>query len=107
MIRLKAIVVWGSEASGCLEHPFSGIRPSFLIRGDLIASIIISENGMNWMPRNEECSVIVELPYGEHYLEFLITGLEFKLHVGAREIAFGRIVEVLPDSQEGVERDRG
>ena len=91
---LDAIIRWNTEEEGCLEVPFSGIQPSFLVGGDLIMSRVEHQDGKE-MARGETYPVRISLPYGEKYQEHLKEGMSAQLQVGKRIIATGTVTRIV------------
>lgn len=91
MKTLEARITWNLEQNGCLEEPFSGIQPSFLVAGDLIMSRVESRDGSTMMKRGETYEVVISLPYGEHYAAHLRPGMPVRLQVGGRIVATGTV----------------
>ena len=96
MRTLEAEITWRTEAEGCLEQPFSGIRPSFAVGGDLVMSRVDAMDGSADMQRGKCYNVLIDLPYGEHYKEHLQVGMEARLQVGARIIGSGVVTKIRP-----------
>jgi hypothetical protein len=95
MKTIEANITWNSAENGCLEAPFSGIQPSFLVAGELITSRIESADGYEIMERGQSYRVIIKLPYGEQYVAHLHPGMEVRLHVGERRIATGKVERIV------------
>ena len=91
---LEARITWNSEAVGCLEEPFSGIQPSFLVGGDLIMSRVESRDGLTTMKRGSTHDVLISLPYGQNYVSHLHSGMPVRLQVGERIIANGTVERI-------------
>jgi hypothetical protein len=98
MRTLEAAITWNTEENGCIEAPFSGIQPSMLVGGDLIMARVERWNGDKTMERGQTYEVTIKLPYGEHYAEHLVPGMDIRLQVGERVIATGAVTRVLPPS---------
>ncbi|HEY1081333.1 MAG TPA: hypothetical protein VGE29_03675 [Prosthecobacter sp.] len=96
MTKLEARITWGNLNDGCLEAPFSGIKPSFFVAGELIAAIVECEVAA--MERGHTYDVLIKLPYGARYLLHLNPGAKTRLQVGERVIATGEILRVRKDS---------
>ena len=95
MIKLSAKVTWvGRDAKGLTIEPFSGIRPSFAVGGDLITSEVFRSDGEHEMRLGQEYEVEIRLLYGEVYQDQLFPGLEFNLNAGNRVVATGRVLRV-------------
>lgn len=93
---LEASIRWNTKEEGCLEEPFSGIQPSFLVGGNLIMSRVEHQDGKE-MARGETYSVRISLPYGENYQEYLNEGMSAQLQVGKRIIATGTVKRIFEE----------
>lgn len=96
MLKLHAKVKWKLESEGGLaQQPFSGIQPSFSIKGDLIMSQVLCVHGSDFWEKNKEIEVQINLPYGEQYADSIKQGLVFNLNVGGQVIATGVVQKII------------
>lgn len=91
MLKIIANIRFCSEEEGGMDKDvYSGIMPSFSVNGDLImCKIILKEDTEKRLIRGEKYKVQIELPYGEHFKDYIYSGYEFNLNDGARVIGKG------------------
>ena len=88
---LAARVFFKSPEKGGHPRAFSGIRPSFEIKDQLIACKILKGEIGSPLELGVWHKVVVELPYGEIFENQLKSGFRFRLMVASWEIGHGEI----------------
>ena len=93
MISLRAIIrLSPAEEGGQGTDGFSGMQPSILISGDLVACKIVPHES-DVIKRGVEYNVMIELPYGEIYSSKVFVGMKFSLNIGGKVIGNGVVVD--------------
>jgi len=96
MLQLEATVHWETtEEGGLTTRAFSGIRPSFSVQGDLITCSVHRRDGDKEILLGHDYNVLLKLPYGERYGEFITPGMRFTLNTGRRVVGTGVVEAVL------------
>ncbi|MMZ63790.1 hypothetical protein D1872_260680 [compost metagenome] len=94
MLQLEAeIYLLREDEGGMTKEGFSGMMPSFKVKNDFIMCKVILENGSN-INRGEYHKVIIQLPYGEIYRDYVSVGYIFTLNTGERIVASGKVISV-------------
>lgn len=95
MLKLEAeIYLKLEEEGGMTKEGFSGMMPSFNVENNLImCKVMLSEN--ETIMRRGQChKVIIELPYGEDFKDFILEGYQFTLNTGEKIIAHGKVISM-------------
>jgi len=95
MIEVNARVNFKNKGS-LYKPPISGMNCSFSVDSDLIMCQVFSKNTDSKFEFGKEYNVLLKLPYGEKYVDKIITGYSFTLNMGEREFATG-IICLCPD----------
>lgn len=92
MIEVSAIVTLECVPElGLDDRIRSGLRPSFNYAGQLVACIVESADGSEWLEVGTKQSVAVRLPYGDQLGWELPIGTSFRLNVGGQVIGNGKV----------------
>lgn len=96
MIILEAKIKFLTKKEGGLSRDtVSGIKPSFSVSNDLITSTVYSISDSTFFELGESYDVLIELPYGEHFLDEIIPNYQFTLNVASKVIATGKVISVI------------
>ncbi len=89
-LTLDAVIEWRPGT----QPLFSGIRPSFSVADDLIASEVFHDVADEVLERGRQYEVRIVLPYGQQYREHIVPGMTFTLQAGARVLGSGSVLRV-------------
>lgn len=92
MIEVSAIITLERVPElGLNDRIKSGMRPSFNYAGQLVACIVESSDGGEWLGIGTNQPVTVRLPYGDQLGWQLPIGTSFRLNVGGRVVGSGTV----------------
>ena len=84
-----------AEEGGMTRNPHSGLKPSFMVNGDLIMCELLKVEGDNEFKRGKTYKTKITLGYGEMYKQHIHLGMNFTLQTGEKVIANGIVIEIL------------
>ncbi len=95
MLTLEAqIYLKLAEEGGMTKEVFSGMMPSLNVENNLIMCKVISHANETIMRRGQYHKVVIELPYGEDFKDFILEGYQFTLNTGGKIIAHGKVISL-------------
>jgi len=97
MLRVKGkLILLTSQQGGMERDGFSGMSPSFCVNGELIMCFIHTGDHGSLIERGRATDAIIELPYGEHYLEHIKPGCRYTIHYASKLLGDVLISDIAP-----------
>ncbi|MEK3720574.1 EF-Tu C-terminal domain-related protein [Paenibacillus sp. FSL H8-0034] len=99
MLKILAVVYFLTKAEGGRpKNVFSGYMPSFSVKDELIMCRVIHTDENEILLLGQNYTVIIELPYGEQFKEFITDGYPFNLNEGGKIVGKGNVIKVIQAS---------